>query len=625
MKSRWLHIFIPFVFIACSDGQSEPPPDACSPEAEVCDGIDNDCDAEIDESPESGGILQFADMDDDGFGQGTPQRVCAVADGFVEMDGDCNDNDASIFPGATEVCDGVDQDCNGVADDGLPTQTFFLDRDDDTFGGESVEACAQPNNAVAVGGDCNDADASINPSAIDICDGVDQDCSGTADDQGRASIGGTLFDSLQDALDQSSSSFSEEIQLCAGEHPLPNAAITSQVHLTGRPDGSSLVRQSDTSTGGFVVRGPGRFIVENVAFEGTNGTLISSPEGKNVELTNVAVSGFDTVVAVESNSSFIARVVIQECEFVNSPRALHVTGNVDLRIANTNFRDGVFTIQTPTPTDSMLYAAANNFGVPSVIISDVSFNNNRGSYGLVTLVNATPFIMALVASNLLFDNNTTLVSGAIYGSNVRILGESNSTIKNHFISANSSAVFGAIHVEDGSRVEGFTVEDSVTPNGAGVYARDSFVGDVLIQNNGATSAGGGIYLENSVLRDSVVRANQARLGGGVYVPDNSSSRVIDSNIVGNSSTESGGGIYVGDGARLEVSGIVHGNASAGSGPGASLGLGVIDSTADWGQPGTSNDNGPPDIEFVRGDSVFAFNAWMNAFVLDCSDGPACTE
>ncbi|MCB9694188.1 MAG: hypothetical protein H6736_20450 [Alphaproteobacteria bacterium] len=96
---------------------------------------------------------------------------------------DCNDADASVHPEATELCDGVDQDCDGVADDGLTFADWFVDADGDGFGtGTATSACAPVTGAVQDGSDCDDTNASVNPGAIETCDGIDEDCSGTADD-----------------------------------------------------------------------------------------------------------------------------------------------------------------------------------------------------------------------------------------------------------------------------------------------------------------------------------------------------------------------------------------------------------------------------------------------------------
>ena len=129
---------------------------------EIADGLDNDCDGDIDE-----GTI-FAD--DDG-------------DGYTEDDGDCDDADPNVHPGAAEVCDYVDNDCDGDVDEGALV-TFYGDGDGDGFGvaGDTVEDCAAPPGYAALSGDCDDADASINPGAAEICDGVDQDCDGVPDD-----------------------------------------------------------------------------------------------------------------------------------------------------------------------------------------------------------------------------------------------------------------------------------------------------------------------------------------------------------------------------------------------------------------------------------------------------------
>lgn len=136
---------------------------------------------------DSGGERGRPESGDSGDGGGDDTHVSHEidedGDGFVPADGDCDDGDPTINPGAEEVCDGRDNDCNGEIDEGA-AQTFYADADGDGFGDArvAVEACVPPDNYVAGGTDCDDDNAAIYPGATEECDGADNDCDGQIDE-----------------------------------------------------------------------------------------------------------------------------------------------------------------------------------------------------------------------------------------------------------------------------------------------------------------------------------------------------------------------------------------------------------------------------------------------------------
>ena len=154
--------------------------------AEDCDAAtDLNCDGDA-----TAGALDvltfYADADGDTFGDvSVLESVCAATGGFVADATDCDDSDATSFPGAPERCDEVDSDCDGATDDADATDilTFYVDTDGDTFGDVSVSvaACATPEGYVADSTDCNDADEYVYPGADETCNGADDDCDGVVD------------------------------------------------------------------------------------------------------------------------------------------------------------------------------------------------------------------------------------------------------------------------------------------------------------------------------------------------------------------------------------------------------------------------------------------------------------
>ena len=156
--------------------------DGCLADELACDGVDDDCDGEVDE-----GLLVdfYEDLDGDGVGSEVREARCPAGyAGWSLRTGDCDDGNAAVSPDAVELCNTVDDNCDGTVDEGLEPPTWYADADGDGFGTEAgaTAACERPEGHVPRLGDCDDTDAAVHPLAAERCgDAVDNDCDGTVD------------------------------------------------------------------------------------------------------------------------------------------------------------------------------------------------------------------------------------------------------------------------------------------------------------------------------------------------------------------------------------------------------------------------------------------------------------
>ena len=175
-----------FADMQCGGNDCDDANPAVHPGApEICDGIDNDCDGVADGADAM--AQWYLDQDGDGYGDASSEPIedCDPQPGRVPRAGDCDDSSALIRPGVSDICDQVDNDCDGATDENSIRTPYHLDQDRDGYGDPASPtrfACADLPGYADNQADCDDQDAEEFPGNMELCDLKDNDCDGTVDE-----------------------------------------------------------------------------------------------------------------------------------------------------------------------------------------------------------------------------------------------------------------------------------------------------------------------------------------------------------------------------------------------------------------------------------------------------------
>ena len=412
--------------------------------------------------------LYYRDADGDGYGDPIEEMLESCdgpPDGYVANNEDCNDGDPEIHPAAEELCDGLDNNCDGVEDEDLPLYECHTDGDGDGYGeigGLVAIQCECGPGSSPEGTDCDDSNPDVYAGAPDVCDDVlDNDCDGATDPmEGDDDLDG--FAECQGDCDDSDSWVNPRAEeTCdAQDNDCDGVADDDCLNCTiSVPGDYSVIQDALDSVvaGDTICVEPGMYN-ENLDFGGVAGTLVGIA---GPLLTVVDGGGFDTVVRFddeEGPDSVLRGFTITNGYTATNGGGLYmsyaspalsnliVTGN-----EADNGGGGYLSYSSPTMNEVIIegnIVSTDGGGlflnVSDPVLSGVVISGNEAPIygGGILLWGAS----APILDNVVISGNTT--SGD--GGGIAVLNYSTMTVTNSLISSNEASRGGGIRMNGSS-------------------------------------------------------------------------------------------------------------------------------------------------------------------------------
>ncbi|MFM7201659.1 MAG: MopE-related protein [Myxococcota bacterium] len=520
----------------CNDSNASVRPGA----TEVCDGLDNDCDAAVDEGLSA---TYYQDADGDGYGNPSVSVAsCTKPTGYVTNNADCNDTSAAIKPGATETCDSLDNDCDGLVDE--TSTRYYRDQDGDGYG--VVEAggyyCTKPSGYVTSTGDCNDGDATIKPFATELCDTKDNDCDFVVDEGFN-----TLY--YRDADGDTYGLESDTRTSCT--------AVTGYSLNRGDcndADGKVYPGAGDSSGGVDADCGGTTGTDPHVGFSGASAfniaaALASAVNGQTIWVANGTYS--------EWNISFAGKKV--------SLRSVRIGGaTVDASSQGRHFLfnnyetsqtvlDGFKLIGGYVSATFQTYAVGGSIYISgaSPTLRNLTLDGNECYEEDGGAIYASS--SSAVIENLICQNNLGVSGGCFFGTYFSGVLKNSVFLSNTAYSNSSSNAFGGgitLEYSDSFTLSNISAKYNVAKTGGGAIdlfrSGGSIDGMRMVENTAAYGGGAHVYDSSTIMSNLLVRENVASTsgGGGLNLANSSTASVGRALVVGNRAATYGGGINV---------------------------------------------------------------------------------
>ena len=449
-------------------------------------------------------------------------------DGFSEPDGDCDDAASNRHPNAEEICNGVDDDCDGIVDEDLDTFLLYPDRDGDGFGDPDspVEICSLPPGFSLQPGDCNDRDPGVYPGALEACDGKDNDCDPVtgedrtyypdADGDGFGAgvplvsceppSGFVEGDSDCNDLDPNIHPGAEDPpgdsvdQDCGGhDGPQPSVGLLSSAY-SHIQDALDAAEDGDT-----VWVGQGTYQVSGLSLEGKT-LVLASTHGPRV--TVLDATGTGPVLTIEHGEPRDAEV-----------RGFTLVGGRAERGGGIRITDSSPTLTHLLVRDNTATIAGGGVAVsggkPTFVSCTIAWNLNEGAYGhgggIAVTDSSAKFTSCWITRNRIMDGS----GGGVYLSDAR-------------------ARFTNCRVEENEAVSGggYQLEASEA----------TIVGGEVVGNRADLGGGINLSFSDATLQNLSIHGNEGGEGGGLYVKGGAP--VVENVVIMGNSAETGGGVRV---------------------------------------------------------------------------------
>jgi hypothetical protein len=533
------------------------------------------CSGDGEEPPTKDAVEVIGD-DEDGDGY----------DSILDGGQDCDDTDSSVHPGAVELCDGLDQDCDGEADNGA-MQTVYEDLDGDGYGNDATEylGCEPPEGWVPDGGDCNDDDSALHPGATELCNGLDDDCNEGSIE--AALIGDDSYESLADAV--TASQPGDLVELCDGVHPVSAQRVEHSLTIASVSGDPALVTLQGDGQGSLLLPLAGTLTLQGLTLTGGRGS------GTAAIYSGVTMGG--AVNAMQ------AELVLDNCvleanqaEFGGAVAALQLTAT------GTVFRDngasgeqglggalfipfgGVGSVTSSTFEGNQADYGASVFTIGALTLTSSTFTGNIATVSAGGIYASTT---ALTLVDTDFTSNSATFGGALMLDGSTLTADADSVISGN----SASSLGGGVMLYGSAPVTwtGGVVQGNTADLGGGIYADRTTpayygfdgaisVSDVLVQGNLAqlteASAGGGVYSTGTPieLTDVSVLGNSAQIGGGLVIVETLNPTQLTRVQVHDNEAGQGGGLaVVGAEAQLMEGEVLRNEALVDGGGGMFLG------------------------------------------------------